>query len=105
VWAGGSSGEAFPHDRRRIDTSSDSIPGLSPTRLNPESCDIKQGGWPPPQELAKQASGLSQRGSAVQIPFPAPTSNNVIELTDTDTLDLQASRAVVQEVLDTLDGR
>ena len=28
---------------------------------------------------------------------------DVIELTDTDTLDLQPSRAVVQEVLDTLD--
>ena len=30
---------------------------------------------------------------------------DVIELADTDTLDLQPSRAVVQEVLDTLDER
>ncbi|QPD02614.1 MAG: hypothetical protein Nkreftii_000388 [Candidatus Nitrospira kreftii] len=30
---------------------------------------------------------------------------NVIELADTDTLDLQPSRAVVQEVLDFLDER
>lgn len=30
---------------------------------------------------------------------------DVIELADTDTLDLQSSRAVVQEVLDTLDER
>ncbi|OGW49527.1 MAG: hypothetical protein A2V62_11335 [Nitrospirae bacterium RBG_19FT_COMBO_58_9] len=30
---------------------------------------------------------------------------DVIELADTDALDLQPSRAVVQEVLDTLDER
>jgi hypothetical protein len=30
---------------------------------------------------------------------------DVIELADTDTLDLQPSRTVVQEVLDTLDER
>lgn len=30
---------------------------------------------------------------------------DVIELADTDTLDLQPSRAIVQEVLDTLDER
>ena len=30
---------------------------------------------------------------------------DVIELADTDSLDLQPSRAVVQEVLDTLDER
>ena len=30
---------------------------------------------------------------------------DMIELADTDTLDLQPSRAVVQEVLDTLDER
>ncbi len=30
---------------------------------------------------------------------------DVIELADTDTLDLQPSRAVVQEVLDALDER
>jgi DNA-binding TFAR19-related protein (PDSD5 family) len=30
---------------------------------------------------------------------------DVIQLADTDTLDLQLSRAVVQEVLDTLDER
>ncbi len=30
---------------------------------------------------------------------------DVIDLADTDTLDLQPSRAVVQEVLDTLDER
>ncbi len=30
---------------------------------------------------------------------------DVIELADSDTLDLQPSRAVVQEVLDTLDER
>lgn len=30
---------------------------------------------------------------------------DVIELADTDTLDLQPSRAVVQEVLDTLEER
>jgi hypothetical protein len=31
--------------------------------------------------------------------------SDVIELADTDTLDLQSSRTIVQEVLDTLDER
>lgn len=57
---------------------------------------------PSPHDAACPETRQKARFLAAQV---EQIVTDVIELADTDTLDLQSSRAVVQEVLDTLNER